>query len=182
MINTSLFLFYNFNTLALPFLKSVKMNIRPIIEKDNKIIDDIIRQVLEEHEANLPGTAYFDEQLYSLSDVYSTTSNEYFVIENEGQVFGGAGIASLEEGEEGICELQKIYLSKKARGKGFGRALIEKCLLFAKDQGYTSCYLETMPQLAGGLKLYEKVGFEKLEKPLGNTMHHGCSIWMIKKL
>jgi putative acetyltransferase len=31
-------------------------------------------------------------------------------------------------------------------------------------------------------KLYNKVGFEYLDKPLGNTGHTSCPVWMLKKL
>ena len=29
---------------------------------------------------------------------------------------------------------------------------------------------------------YEKFGFEYLTGPMGNTGHHGCSVWMCKSL
>lgn len=158
------------------------MIIRSILKEDNKPIANLIRKVLEEHKANLPGTAYYDKHLYSLSEVYKKANSEYFVIEIDNKVIGGAGIAALDEENKEICELQKIYLSSDLRGKGLGKLLIEKCLKFAKEKGYQKCYLETMPQLSNGIKLYEKVGFERLDKPIGNTMHHGCTIWMIKEL
>jgi len=31
-------------------------------------------------------------------------------------------------------------------------------------------------------KLYKKTGFEELEKPLGNTGHYNCTVWLIKDL
>ncbi|WP_044205247.1 GNAT family N-acetyltransferase [Flammeovirga sp. OC4] len=158
------------------------MQIRPIKTSDNEKIGHLIQEVLEEHEANLPGTAYFDEMLFSLSQVYQPEKAIYYVIEEDGNIIGGAGINVLEGGDNSICELQKIYLKKEARGKGLGRKLIKKCLDFAAEKKYSNCYLETMPQLSKGIELYEKEGFKMLEKPLGNTSHHGCSIWMLKKI
>ncbi|KXX72471.1 GNAT family N-acetyltransferase [Flammeovirga sp. SJP92] len=158
------------------------MQIRPITSSDNDEIGQLIQSVLEEHEANLPGTAYYDEQLFNLSEVYQSENAIYYVIEDQNQIIGGAGINILEGAERTVCELQKIYLKKEGRGKGLGRKLIEKCLTFAENKNYTCCYLETMPQLSKGIALYEKVGFERLHKPLGATSHHGCSIWMLKKL
>jgi putative acetyltransferase len=31
-------------------------------------------------------------------------------------------------------------------------------------------------------RLYRKNGFVNLEKPLGNTGHYSCNVWMIKEL
>ncbi|ANQ47665.1 GNAT family N-acetyltransferase [Flammeovirga sp. MY04] len=159
------------------------LNIRPIRSEDNPIIEQIIKTSLEEHKANLPGTAYFDKNLSKLSEFYSHIDDiEYFVAEYDGKVVGGSGIGKIEGNNTNVCELQKIYLSKETRGKGIGKALMQACLEFAKEKKYDACYLETMPQLVGGVNLYQKMGFKTLDKPLGNTNHHACQIWMLKTL
>ncbi|NME69406.1 GNAT family N-acetyltransferase [Flammeovirga aprica] len=158
------------------------MQIRPIQASDNDEIGHLIQRVLEEHKANVPGTAYFDKQLFKLSEVYQAENAVYYVIEENNEIMGGAGINVLEGGDPSVCELQKIYLKQEGRGKGWGRMLIEKCLDFAENRNYSSCYLETMPELSKGIELYKKVGFVSIEKPLGDTSHHGCSIWMLKQL
>ena len=63
-----------------------------------------------------------------------------------------------------------------------GIKIIEKCLQRAKDFGFESCYLETMPYMEAAQKLYKKVGFEYLCQPLGNTGHTSCPVWMLKKI
>lgn len=68
----------------------------------------------------------------------------------------------------------------EARGKGLGTKMMNACLEFAKSAGFESCYLETMPYMDDARKLYKKVGFEFLEKPLGNTGHYSCTVWMLK--
>ncbi|WP_281614560.1 GNAT family N-acetyltransferase [Flammeovirga sp. SubArs3] len=158
------------------------MVIRTIDSSDNAQIENIIKTVLIEHNANLPGTAFFDEQLGRLNTAYQEEGSVYYVAELDGKVVGGAGIGSILNGPNDICELQKIYLSETARGKGIGAALLNQCLTFAKQFGYKACYLETMPQLVKGLKLYEKMGFSMMDEPLGDTSHHACNIWMIKQL
>jgi len=45
--------------------------IRPLEPGDNYSLANIIRQVLTEYKANKPGTAYFDENLFSLSEAFS---------------------------------------------------------------------------------------------------------------
>ena len=39
-----------------------------------------------------------------------------------------------------------------------------------------------MPELDIAVGMYEKMGFKHLEKPLGNSGHFGCNLWMEKEL
>ena len=75
-----------------------------------------------------------------------------------------------------------MYFHPDARGKGYGRKLFDKCIQAAKDLGYKSCYLESASQLESAIKLYTMNGFKHLEKPMGNTGHTICVVYMIKEL
>ena len=75
-----------------------------------------------------------------------------------------------------------MYFLPVARGKGLGTQLISKCLEKAKEFGFESCYLETMPYMEAARKLYTKNGFVNLDKPMGNTGHYSCNVWMLKKI
>ena len=44
------------------------------------------------------------------------------------------------------------------------------------------CYIETMPNMISAQKLYLKKGFEYIDKPMGNTGHTACPVWMLKDL
>jgi putative acetyltransferase len=103
-------------------------------------------------------------------------------VEENGKIIGGAGVSQLENSKANICELQKMYFLKEARGKGVGYQMILKCLAKATDFGYEKCYLETLPVMLNAQKLYKKVGFEYLTEPLGGTGHTSCPVWMIKEL
>jgi len=75
-----------------------------------------------------------------------------------------------------------MYLAKQARGLGLGKLMISKCLHVAKEMGFTKVYLESMPELKQALNVYEKFGFKYLDKPLGNSGHCGCDLWMLKEI
>ena len=156
--------------------------IREIQQKDNQAIAKIVRDVLMELGAPKVGTAYADPNLDFLFETYQNPKTKYFIVENNGKVIGGAGIAVLENNNSNICELQKMYFLPEARGLGLGTKLMGKCLKIAKDFGFEKCYLETMPYMEDAQKLYKKVGFENLDEPMGNTGHTSCPVWMIKKL
>lgn len=156
--------------------------IREIRQEDNVPLAKIIRSSLEEFSANKKGTVYYDESTDHLSDLFKTPGSKYFVAELEGNLAGGAGIFPTEGLPEGICELVKMYLAPESRGRGIGRILIEKCMEFAASIGKHSIYLETLPELTIAVKVYEHLGFRYLAKPLGDTKHTGCSLWMIKAI
>lgn len=158
------------------------ITIRPIEQKDNAALAVIIRTSLAEFGANKPGTVYFDPTTDALYELFQTKGSYYFVAEENGKLLGGGGIFPTENLPAGTCELVKMYLNKEARGKGLGKLLIERCLDWAKQNGYTQVYLETMPELKQALKVYELFGFEYLNGPLGNSGHFGCDRWMLKKL
>lgn len=158
------------------------ITIREIQKSDNVAIARVIRDVLIEHNVPKVGTAYADPSLDYMFENYSAPKSMYFVVEKEGKIIGGAGIAKLENGPDGICELQKMYFLTEARGLGLGVKMMERCLEKAKEFGYEKCYLETMPYMIDAQKLYKKSGFEYLEKPLDDTGHNACPVWMLKVL
>ena len=156
--------------------------IREIQKTDNVAIAQVIRDVLIEHNVPKVGTAYADPSLDFMFENYSAEKSAYSVVENDGKIIGGAGIAPLENGPKEICELQKMYFLSEARGLGLGAKLMEVCLQKAREFEFENCYLETMPYMTNAQNLYKKSGFEYLEKPLGNTGHNACPVWMLKKL
>lgn len=156
--------------------------IRDIKLQDNPAIAQLIRDVLIEYHVPKVGTAYADPQLDCMFQTYSQPKSAYFVIEKDGRLIGGAGIAQLENSQENTCELQKMYFLPEARGLGLGSKMMALCLEKAMAFGYENCYLETMPYMEDAQKLYKKSGFDYLHAPLGNTGHNACPVWMLKKL
>jgi putative acetyltransferase len=159
-----------------------QLRIRPIEERDNAAIAKIIRTSLEEFGAAKPGTVYYDSTTDALYQLFQVPGAAYFVAENNGVLLGGGGIYPTEGLPAGTCELVKMYLKRESRGLGLGRKLIEQSLRFAKETGYTQVYLETMPELKQALQVYQNFGFRYLQQPMGNSGHHGCSLWMLKQI
>lgn len=156
--------------------------IRKIEQRDNPEVAQVIRTVLIEHNVPKVGTAYADVSLDCMYETYTTDKSVYYVVENQGKIIGGAGIAPLENGPTDTCELQKMYFLSEARGLGLGSKMMDKCLESARSFGFKRCYLETMPYMEAAQKLYRGTGFEYLDAPMGNTGHSSCPVWMIKQL
>lgn len=157
------------------------ITIRPILKADNAAIALIIRQTLEEFNANKPGTVYTDTTTDYLFELFQSSKRSiYFITELNGKIGGGAGIFPTPDLPDGVCELVKMYLSKEMRGAGLGRLMIDRCLEAAKKNGFNKVYLETMPELKMAVKIYEKLGFKYLSSPMGKSGHCDCTIWMLK--
>ena len=158
------------------------MKIRPIDIKDNRELSLVIRSVLIEMSVPKTGTAYEDEELDTMYEAYLGPRTIYYVVTDGKKILGGGGIAPLKDGDPSVCELQKMYFSPKARGKGLGQKLIDACINFAKSNDFKLCYIETMPNMEAAQKLYKKLGFNYIDHPMGNTGHCSCPIWMTKSL
>lgn len=158
------------------------MLIRPIRKEDNEAIARVIRSSLEEFDVALPGTVYTDPTTDDLYSLFQNAQSKYWVIEVEGEVVGGAGIFPTMGLPSGYTELVKLYILESYRGNGLGQRLIELCIQSARIAGYQWIYLETLPELGRAVSLYERMGFEILTNPLGNSGHFACSIWAKKKI
>jgi putative acetyltransferase len=158
------------------------IQIRTITAADNRQLAFIIRKCLEEFGAARPGTVYFDPTTDHLFELFQTPGSHYFTALADGEVAGGGGIYPSKGLPEATCELVKMYLRPEQRGKGLGKAIIEKCLTFAGEAGYKKVYIETLPALRKAMSVYERAGFRYLDAPLGDTGHFGCDVWMLKDL
>ena len=156
--------------------------LRPIQQSDDAQLAQLIKGVLAEFEANKPGTAYFDESTNHLSSLFANPQSAYWVWEEAGTIIGAGGIYPTEGLPAGVCELVKLYLYPKARGRGLGKTLMQKCFEQAKSLGYQQIYLETMPELNQAVNMYHALGFKSLCAAMGNSGHFGCDIWMVKEL
>ena len=142
------------------------IKIQLITDADNPVIAGIIRTNLKNYHLDIPGTAYFDSELDCLSKYYSALPEKraYFIAENDNQIIGGVGVAEFE-GIDCCAEIQKLYLTDAAKGKGMGRMLMQTAENFAKDRNYKKLYLETHSSLKAAIRLYEKLGFKETDRP-----------------
>lgn len=166
-------------TIATP----VDLALRRIAQPDNPAIAYVIRAVSAEYGLTADkGYTVADPNLDELYQVYSQPGHAYWVVEMNGKVVGGGGVAPLSCSEPDICELQKMYFLPEVRGKGLAKRLALKALDFAREQGFQRCYLETTAFLTEAIALYERLGFEHIPEPLGCTGHVDCEVRMLKTL
>lgn len=156
--------------------------LRPIEARDDPAMAAIIREVMTEHGASGAGFAIHDPEVGAMSAAYTGPRAGYLVIEGQGAVLGGGGFAPLEGADDDVCELRKMYFLPALRGRGMGRALIERVLREASAAGFRRCYLETLASMKAAQRLYLQQGFKPLDAPMGRTGHFGCNAYMIRAL
>lgn len=156
--------------------------LRPITRADDPAMAEVIRTVMPSFGASGAGFAIQDPEVDHLSIAYSQPRHTYFVVEEDGRVKGGGGVGPLANAAEDVCELRKMYFLPELRGRGLGEQVLRKCLEEARRFGFRTCYLETLTGMAEAQKLYVKLGFQRLDKPMGNTGHFGCDRWYALEL
>lgn len=84
---------------------------------------------------------------------------KYFLIQFNGEV---AGQASIEHYKDTIVTLHRVYVRPEFRGNHLSKLLLQKIIEVAKDDNFTSIYLDTLPILTSALRLYKNIGFKRI--------------------
>ncbi len=63
------------------------------------------------------------------------------------------------------CEMKRLWVDGAFRGLGLGRWLVEKAIEWAKQMGFETMYLDTVPAaMPEANRLYAAMGFERVER------------------
>ncbi|MEE0981592.1 MAG: GNAT family N-acetyltransferase [Acutalibacteraceae bacterium] len=161
----------------------MKINYRKLLPRDNTAMAELIRYNLKANGLDIPGTVYFDEIIWHLTDFYDEKPEQraYFVlVDDNDKVVGGIGLAEFPD-IEGCAELQKLYLADEAKGHGLGYFLIDLLEKEAVKMGYRKMYLETHTNLQTAIHVYEKAGYLEISRP-EFVMHNTMNKFYIKDL
>ncbi len=161
---------------------TIAFTLRPIETRDDAAVAHVIRTVMPSFGADGPGFAIHDPEVDHMTAAYAQPRCSYFVVELDGRVVGGAGIAPLQNGEADVCELRKMYFLPEARGIGAGLAMMQRCLDAARAHGFARCYLETLTGMDQAQALYQRTGFKPLRAPMGGTGHFSCDRFFLLHL
>lgn len=147
------------------------------MNSDGPAVERLVFSVLGEY-GLAPEPDGVDRDLRDLEGFYLNRNGWFGVwTDAQGTIFGSAGIGRVDDH---TCELRKMYLHASKRGKGQGRAILERALAEAKRLGYQRVILETATVLKEAVSLYERHGFKKTE-PEGHIAKR-CDLVMTRDL
>lgn len=129
-------------------------DIRPAKAADEAAVRAMVFSVLDEYEIE-PAPKTTDRDLFDLEGYYN--GGGFYVLETaEGQIVGTVGIAPLSLK---TCELRKMYLTPRLRGRGFGAKLLKHAIAKARSQGFSHMELNTKRIMEEAIGLFTKYGF-----------------------
>lgn len=133
------------------------LRLRPATNADGPAVRDLVFGVLREYGLK-PDPCSTDLDLFDLEGHYAMKGGRFDVLVNaEGHVLGSVGLMPTGDGS---CELRKMYLHRSARGRGWGRRLLEHAIVEARRIGFRRITLETASVLKEAVALYEAYGFK----------------------
>jgi putative acetyltransferase len=153
--------------------------IRLIQKQDNDQVAHLIRTVMTEFRAVGTGYSSVDSEVDDMYGNYRDKQSCYYVVTSGDRVVGCGGLGPLDGGNKATCEIRKMFFLGETRGIGLGQRLLWQLLDEARTRDYKKCYLETLDRMWRAKELYQKNGFQLLEKPMGKTGHGSCDRWYL---
>jgi GNAT superfamily N-acetyltransferase len=87
--------------------------------------------------------------------------------DSEGRAICGGGVKRLEDG---ACEIKRMYVVPRARGRGVGRELLEALEDAARGLGYRVVRLDTGPRQPSAERMYRHAGYRPIRNFNGNPI------------
>jgi ribosomal protein S18 acetylase RimI-like enzyme len=104
----------------------------------------------------------FSAEMAAMPGKYAPPAGELLLARAiDGTPLGCVALRPIEP--DGCCEMKRLYVSPKGRGRGLGRALADAILRVATRIGYREIRLDTLPTMAEAQSLYRGLGFVPIE-------------------
>ena len=84
-----------------------------------------------------------------------------WIAEQDGKVIGSVFVVRQDDT---TAKLRLLYVDPCARGLGIGSRLVDECLRFSRQVGYTKIVLWTNSILTDARRIYDKAGFQLVEE------------------
>jgi len=143
-------------------------------EKQKEQAGALIREYLEwlnervqrEHGIEFDVEAMVESDL-SDPDKFHPPDGRFYLAQYDNTI---AGVGCLKKLEEGVGEIQRMYVLPRFRGKRIGRAIVNRLIDDARLIGYRQLKLESLEFLEAAHSLYRSVGFHEIDPYTDNSM------------
>ena len=123
----------------------------------------MVAVLLKAYAASLPidlGHEGFAEEVEGLPGDYVAPRGALLLaLDTAGVAAGCVGLRPLPI--QDACEMKRLYVVPACRGLGVGKALGAAIIREAKNGGYSTIYLDTLPGMKTAQLLYHALGFEQ---------------------
>ena len=106
-----------------------------------------------------PCFQHFGEEVAALPGAYSPPNGRLGIAYVNG---APAGCIALRRFDATRCEAKRLYVRSQYRGSGIGYSLMAWLIAEARSAGYVQLLGDTMPVMNTALRLYERMGFERV--------------------
>ena len=120
----------------------------------------------------------FEKELTELPGKYAPPQGALLLVLVDEEV---AGCVAVRKFKTNICEMKRLYVRPRYRGKKIGKMLAEKIISTARMRGYTTMLLDTLTHLKEAIALYQSLGFKKRESYYHNPLP-GVIYWELDLL
>ena len=108
---------------------------------------------------------YLDIQNYSdemehLESKYGLPEGRLYLVYCDEELAGCIGLRKIDNQN---CEMKRLYVRPKFRGRKIGNLQVEKIIYDAKKIGYSHMLLDTLPFLKSAIHMYKKYGFYEID-------------------
>ncbi len=134
--------------------------LRAATNADCKQVRDLVFGVLTEYGLK-PDPDGIDTDIRDIEQSYFSRGGRFCVLEDaDGRIIATCALYPVDEA---TCELRKMYIRPKHRGRGYGKRLLEAALSQARRMGFKTITLETATVLKEAIALYKSYGFKPYE-------------------
>lgn len=101
----------------------------------------------------------FEQELAALPGDYARPNGRLLLACWNDEV---AGCVALRRIDTNVCEMKRLYVRPAYRSHGVGRALALRVIGEARQAGYRSMRLDSLPSMRSALRLYRTLGFQDI--------------------
>jgi ribosomal protein S18 acetylase RimI-like enzyme len=103
----------------------------------------------------------FAEEIATLPGRYAPPTGALLVAWDGGAAVGCVGLRGIGDR---AAEMKRLFVTPAACGAGAGRALAEALIVRARELGYTTLRLDTLPWMERAIALYRALAFSEVER------------------
>lgn len=130
----------------------------------------VIRELFDEYAVSIGidlTFQNFEQELIHIADIYMPPEGALLLAKQDGVPAGCVGLRKMEDRR---CEMKRLYVRPKFRGKGLGKALCSRIVLKGRQLGYREMLLDTLSTMVDAQALYRAQGFKEIEPYYNNPL------------